>query len=1344
MARRDRSFFFDNKAGKLQSKGKVIADFSNIDNTAQLKGSTAGNPVALNAVGDDTNIDLRLSAKGAGNIELLSTVELTTGKRIIDSAGTNVEFGDNIEMNSNKITGVGTPTASTDAATKGYVDGQVSTANDATITITASTGLTGSGAFTTDQSADETITLSIDSTVATLTGTQTLTNKTLTTPVISSITNTGTLTLPTSTGTVALTSDIPTAVSDLTNDSGFTTNTGTVTSVGGTGTVNGLTLSGTVTTSGSLTLGGTLGSITVSQLAGSALTTSAESFADNDTTLMTSAAINDRIESFGYTTNTGDITGVNITAGTGLSGTVNTTSGAHTQTLSIDSTVATLTGSQTLTNKTLTSPVIGTIVNTGTLTLPTSTGTVALTSDIPTAISELTNDSGYTTTSGTVTSVAMTVPTGLSVSGTPVTTSGTLAVSLASGYSIPTTTKQSQWDSAYTLTNALTATSTELNYVDGVTSAIQTQLDGKINTTGNNTITSTTAGSSAAPEFELFRDITGADANYIGQIKFSADNDANSKTVFAKITGKIGDASSGSEDGIIEIAHQKAGSQNINMRMSSTKYSILNGTDFDVNTHDGSTTGLQLGGTLVTATAAEINKLDGVTATTTELNYVDGVTSSIQTQLDAKAPKASPAFTGTATGVNLTLSGDLTVNGTTTTLATTNTVVSDALIELNNGATSNANDLGIVMERGSTGNNAFMGWDESADSFVLGTTTATGASTGDLTITAGALSIGSLTLGGTSVTATAAELNILDGVTATATELNLLDGVTATTTELNYVDGVTSAIQTQLDAKTSNTGTVTSVATGTGLTGGTITTSGTLALATAGAGAATYSSGISAITVDAYGRVTSVTGSAGFTTNTGDITQVNITAGTGLSGTVNTTSGAHTQTLSIDSTVATLTGTQTLTNKTLTSPVISSITNTGTLTLPTSTGTLALTSQIPTAVSELTNDSGFTTNTGDITGVTAGTGLSGGGTSGTVTLNLDFSELTDMTGDITGTTEFILQNGTTESRKAASEIKLSNFNNDSGFTTNTGTVTSVSGTGTVSGLTLSGTVTTSGSLTLGGTLSITESQISDFGTYLTSVALNDVSDVTITTPSSGQVLKYNGSAWVNSADSGGIALTDLSVTTASAGSAALAYNNSTGAFTFTPPDLSSYLTSYTVTQSDVTTHQAALSITESQISDLGTYLTASDITGKLNLSGGTMSGAIAMGTNKITGMGDPTAAQDAATKAYVDSQVSGGGGGNAFTTISVSGQSDVVADSSTDTLTLSNSGLVVITTTAGTDTIDIGTPSTAALPFTLADGSTSNIDLYTSGKINSVFTNLYVPFTLASGSAVTTMVVGGS
>ena len=67
--------------------------------------------------------------------------------------------------------------------------------------------------------------------------------------------------------------------------------------------------------------------------------------------------------------------------------------------------------------------------------------------------------------------------------------------------------------------------------------------------------------------------------------------------------------------------------------------------------------------------------------------------------------------------------------------------------------------------------------------------------------TAIAPNLSTLTIGGTAVTATAAELNILDGVTATASELNVLDGITATVTELNYVDGVTSAIQTQLDAK---------------------------------------------------------------------------------------------------------------------------------------------------------------------------------------------------------------------------------------------------------------------------------------------------------------------------------------------------------------------------------------------------------------------------------------------------------------------------------------------------------------------------------------------------------------
>ena len=85
---------------------------------------------------------------------------------------------------------------------------------------------------------------------------------------------------------------------------------------------------------------------------------------------------------------------ITFTGGTGI----DTTVSDNEITIDIDSTVATLSGSQTLTNKTLTAPVISSISNTGTLTLPTTTGTVALVSDIPTNNNQLTNGAGYLTT----------------------------------------------------------------------------------------------------------------------------------------------------------------------------------------------------------------------------------------------------------------------------------------------------------------------------------------------------------------------------------------------------------------------------------------------------------------------------------------------------------------------------------------------------------------------------------------------------------------------------------------------------------------------------------------------------------------------------------------------------------------------------------------------------------------------------------------------------------------------------------------------------------------------------------------------------------------------------------
>jgi hypothetical protein len=88
---------------------------------------------------------------------------------------------------------------------------------------------------------------------------------------------------------------------------------------------------------------------------------------------------------------------------------------------------------------------------------------------------------------------------------------------------------------------------------------------------------------------------------------------------------------------------------------------------------------------------------------------------------------------------NLTVTGDLQVNGTTTTVNQTNLDVSDNIIGLNRGASTNANDSGLIIERGSTGDNAAIIFDESADKFTVGTTTSTPSATGNITVTTGTM-----------------------------------------------------------------------------------------------------------------------------------------------------------------------------------------------------------------------------------------------------------------------------------------------------------------------------------------------------------------------------------------------------------------------------------------------------------------------------------------------------------------------------------------------------------------------------------------------------------------------------
>ena len=162
----------------------------------------------------------------------------------------------------------------------------------------------------------------------------------------------------------------------------------------------------------------------------------------------------------------------------------------------------------------------------------------------------------------------------------------------------------------------------------------------------------------------------------------------------------------------------------------------------------------------ITATAAELNKLDGCTATVTELNYVDGVTSNIQTQLNGKA---ASTHTHSASDIK---SGTL------------------AIARIPTGSTASTVALGNHTH-GTNGITALTGYTE-------GSSTTTLSSSMSLNTALASLQ--------NQVQAKASSLSDL-GITATAAEINKLDGLTATTTELNYIDGVTSNIQTQLNNK---------------------------------------------------------------------------------------------------------------------------------------------------------------------------------------------------------------------------------------------------------------------------------------------------------------------------------------------------------------------------------------------------------------------------------------------------------------------------------------------------------------------------------------------------------------
>ena len=148
------------------------------------------------------------------------------------------------------------------------------------------------------------------------------------------------------------------------------------------------------------------------------------------------------------------------------------------------------------------------------------------------------------TYTGTVTSVNMSVPTGLTISGNPITTAGTLALGLASGYSIPTTASQSTWDTAYS--RSLTSAA-----VTGTTTKTLT-----LNEQGGGTITATWSDYDTAPVTSVFGR-TGAVVAQSGdyttllvpentnlyftdqRARYAISGDSNSGVVYQNTTGII-------------------------------------------------------------------------------------------------------------------------------------------------------------------------------------------------------------------------------------------------------------------------------------------------------------------------------------------------------------------------------------------------------------------------------------------------------------------------------------------------------------------------------------------------------------------------------------------------------------------------------------------------------------------------------------------------------------------------------------------------------------------------------------------------------------------------------------
>ena len=342
-------------------------------------------------------------------------------------------------------------------------------------------------------------------------------------------------------------------------------------------------------------------------------------------------------------------------------------------------------------------------------------------------------------------------------------------------------------------------TSTELGYVDGVTSAIQTQINTtNTNVTDNSSRIAATVTETTAVEARRVANIAGAVSTIItGNLTASRAivSDGSGKVAISAITAT-------------EIGHLDGVSSAIQTQINSKQATIT-----------GAATTID--DTNLTASRAVVSDGSGKVAvsavTSTEIGYLDGVSSAIQTQLNTKAPLAGATFTGQVNmSDDLVVTGNLTVNGDTTTVNSENKIIQDRFIMLANAVSGAPSaDVGIFFNRGTSGNAALY-YDESVKFFTISETRDPDSNVAISPTGAANLAVGQFTA--TSIKYNGADLNTAitdnrsgavstvykDNLTASRAVVSDGSGKIAisavTSTEIGYLDGVSSAIQTQINA----------------------------------------------------------------------------------------------------------------------------------------------------------------------------------------------------------------------------------------------------------------------------------------------------------------------------------------------------------------------------------------------------------------------------------------------------------------------------------------------------------------------------------------------------------------